>query len=122
MITAIHTPAKPCGMNPPGNSVQVVEADGGHADAEDVDRAEDDEQHDRRHLDHREPVLERAEVAHRARVHVEQDEREGERPDPHRHARKPVGHVDAGGDRFAADGDHLRDPIGVADDEARPRD
>ena len=71
-------------------------------------------------LDHREPVLERAEVADRARVHVEQDEREGERPDPHRHVGKPERHVDAGGDRFAADGDHLRDPIRVADDETRP--
>ena len=34
---------------------------------------------------------------------------------------KPVLRVDGSGDGFAAGGDGLRGPIGVADDEARPR-
>ena len=45
------------------------------------------------------------------------------KPSDHSHTGapgKPVGHVDAGGDGLAADRDHLAEPVGIADDEARP--
>src|SRR5690606_21339830 len=49
---------------------------------EDVAEAEADERHDGDDLDHGEPVLELAEVAHRGEVHAEHDHRE-------RHDRHP---------------------------------
>ena len=66
-------------------------------------------------------VLDRAEPADRARVQVEQADREREHPDRAGHAGKPVGHVDRRGDQLAAGGDHLHQPVADADRVAGKR-
>ena len=57
---------------------QIVKTGGGPSEAEDGGRAQDDEQHDGRDLDGREPEFDRAEVVHGAGVEIQQDQAESQ--------------------------------------------
>ena len=73
-------PGEPLGKEAAGKPGEIVQAGGRVPDAEDAGRTQDDEQHDRRHLDQREPGFDRPEVAHRARVEIQQHQRRSRAP------------------------------------------
>ena len=99
---------------------EIARANRRMTDAEQHRRAEDDEQDDRDHLDHREPVFKRAEAAHAARVHPQQSRGESHDPQPRRNIGEPPAAVDRDRGGFASDGDRLHRPVGVAHHEAGP--
>ena len=82
--------------------------------------SENDEDDDGAHFDHREPVLEFAEGADAARIHEDHNRGIEDHPRPGGCIWEPPLRVDCRSDRFPADSDRLRRPIGVANSEAGP--
>ena len=80
--------------------------------------ADQDEGDDGRHLDGRKRIFHRAIHLHAAQVHPHQHGREHAHPNPLRHSRKPIGHVNAHGRHLHAHGQHQRRPVGVAQHKA----
>ena len=89
-------------------------------DAEQERAAENEKNRDGHDLDHRKPVLERAEAGDAARVHVNHSRGKRGDPNPLRNSGKPQTTINRRGDNFAADGHDLAEPVGVAHDEAGP--
>ena len=99
----------------------VLQPDAGNPRPEDHVAADQHKGHDGGDLDGREQVLGRAIDLHAAQVDADQQGREHAHPDPLRHLREPVGHVDADGGDLHAHGQHQRGPVGIAHHKAGQR-
>ncbi len=84
-------------------------------------QAKADHPDNRQHLDQRKPELRFAIQAHVDEVNGVNNDEEGRRPDPRRHVRQPVLHVNACGGQLRHSHQHEHNPVVPAGQEACKR-